>query len=106
MSPKSQKKFKTQLVYTISSPIIIIRIVIIIHVSPTHSNTTTTTNNSNYEIKHIAIDLRFGIMITCPCNVHPLTPHFYVVNGYTFFLTFAPKHRSCVHIRTALMGRF
>ena len=51
------------------------------------------------------------IMETCPCNEHPLTPHFYIVKlgctGYTFFfLIFALKHRLCVLIRTASMRRF
>ena len=47
------------------------------------------------------------IMLTCPCNVYPLTPHFYIVKlGFTgwgihFFLFFALKHRSWVHVRTA-----
>ena len=28
--------------------------------------------------------LRNGIMITCPCNIHPLTPYFYIVKlGFT-----------------------
>ena len=39
------------------------------------------------------------IMQTCPCNEHPLTPHFYIVNlGCTgvyiiFSFIFALKHR-------------
>ena len=41
-------------------------------------------------------------MITCPCNVYPLTPHFYIVKmdlqGY--FLIFALKHRLWVLLRT------
>ena len=36
-----------------------------------------------------------NIMITCPCNEHPLTPHFYIVKmdlpGYTFFPYFCSK---------------
>ena len=40
-------------------------------------------NNKKYYCK--------DIMITCPCNEHPLTPHFYIVKlGFTrvyiFFL--------------------
>ena len=40
-------------------------------------------------------------MLTCPCNVDPLTPHFYIVKlgftgVYNFFLIFALKHRLCV----------
>ena len=50
------------------------------------------------------------IMITCPCNVYPLTPHFYIVKlGFTgvfiFFLIFALKHRSWVLVRTASLTR-
>ena len=49
---------------------------------------------------------RINIMKTCPCNVHPLTPHFYIVywglQGYTFFLIFALKHRLWVLDRTAI----
>ena len=50
-------------------------------------------------------------MITCPCNVHPLTPHFYMVKlGFTgvyiFFLIFALKHKSWVLVRTASVRRF
>ena len=41
---------------------------------------------------------RGHIMLTCPCNVYPLTPHFYIVKlGFTVvyivFLIFALKHR-------------
>ena len=37
-------------------------------------------------------------MKTCPCNVYPLEPHFYiektgVCRGLPIFLIFAPKHR-------------
>ena len=40
------------------------------------------------------------IMLTRPCKVDPLTPHFFVVNrGIHFFLIFAPKHRSLVRSR-------
>ena len=50
-------------------------------------------------------------MITCPCNVYPLTPHFYIVKfGFTggihFFLIYALKHRLWVLVRTASMRRF
>ena len=42
--------------------------------------------STNYQLKTI-------IMITCPCNVHPLTPHLYIVKlwftgVYTIFLCF------------------
>ena len=44
---------------------------------------------------------QYGIfMITCPCNVYPLTPHFYIVKlglqGYTLFY----------YISTGLRGSF
>ena len=43
-------------------------------------------------------------MITRPCDLYPLGPHFYIVNwglqGYTFFLIFALKHRLWVLVRT------
>ena len=46
---------------------------------------------------------------TSPCNEHPLTPHFYIVNlGFTgvyIFLIFAPKHRLWVLVRTASLRR-
>ena len=43
----------------------------------------------------------YTIMLTCPCNFHPLTPHFYIVKlGFTgvyiFFLIFALKHSPLV----------
>ena len=45
-----------------------------------------------------------NIMLTCPCNVHPLTPHFYIVKlgfkGIPYFLIFALKHRLWVLVRT------
>ena len=47
-------------------------------------------------------------MITSPCNVYPLAPHFYIIvkltrvfRGIYFFLIFALKHRSLVLVRTA-----
>ena len=44
------------------------------------------------------------IRITCPCNEHPLTPHFCIVKmGFTgvyIFSFFAVKHRLWVHVRT------
>ena len=48
---------------------------------------------------------------TCPCNVYPLKPHFYIVKlGYAgvhlFFLIFAPTHRLWVLVRTASARRF
>ena len=52
-----------------------------------------------------------GIMKTRPCNVYPLTSHFYRVSlgfkgVYIFFLIFALKHRLWVLVRTASMRRF
>ena len=52
-----------------------------------------------------------NIMLTYPCNVHPLTPHFYIVKmGFTwgihYFLIFALKHRLWVLVRTASVRRF
>ena len=50
------------------------------------------------------------IMLTCPCNVDPLTPHFYIVKlGFTggihYFLIFVLKHRLWVLVRTASLRR-
>ena len=48
--------------------------------------------------------------IICPCNVHPLTPHFHIVKlvftGVYIFLIFALKHRLWVLVRTASVRRF
>ena len=45
------------------------------------------------------------IRITRPCDLYPLTPHFYIVKlgctGVYIFLIFALKHRLWVLIRTA-----
>ena len=43
-------------------------------------------------------------MITCPCNEHPFTPHFYIVKVefkgvYIFFLIFALKDRLWVLVK-------
>ena len=50
------------------------------------------------------------IMITSPCNVYPLIPHFYVAKvGFTgvyLFSYFALKHGLRVLVRTASMRRF
>ena len=51
------------------------------------------------------------IRITCPCNIYPLTPHFYIVKlGFTgvyiFVLIFALKHRLWVLVRAASLRRF
>ena len=41
-------------------------------------------------------------MLTCPCNVDPLTPNFYseieVYRGIKYFLSFALKHRLRVQV--------
>ena len=52
------------------------------------------------------IFLSCNIMITCPCTIDPLTPHFYMVKlGFTgiyiLFLIFAQKHKLWVLVRTA-----
>ena len=52
-----------------------------------------------------------NIRKTCPCNEYPLKPHFYtektgVYRGMPIFLTFAPKHRLWVLVRTASARRF
>ena len=48
------------------------------------------------------------IMLTCPCNVDPLTPHFYIVKlGFTWiYIIFALKHRLWVLVKTASMKMF
>ena len=47
---------------------------------------------------------------TCPCNIYPLKPYFYiekgVCRGIHIFLIFAPKHRLWVLVRTASLRRF
>ena len=44
------------------------------------------------------------MIASVPCNVDPLTSQFYIVKlgftGYTFFLTFALKHRSWAIVNT------
>ena len=51
------------------------------------------------------IHLTALVRITCPCDIYPLTPHFYIVKlGFTgvfIFLIFALKHRLWVNGRTA-----
>ena len=45
-------------------------------VSVAHFNT----GHEQTQFNRICYFLFFGvIMLTCPCNVHPLTPHFYIV---------------------------
>ena len=55
-------------------------------------------------VPRCSLSVSSNIMITCPCDSHPLTPHFYIVKlGFTgvyiFFLIFAPKHRLWVRVR-------
>ena len=58
-----------------------------------------------FRVKTDITILKICIMLTCPCNVDPLTPHFYLVKlGFrgTLFLIFAIKHRlwvllTCTH---------
>ena len=57
------------------------------------------------------IEVQAAIMLTCPCNEDPLTPHFYigktgVYRGIHYFLNFALKHRLWVLVRTASLRRF
>ena len=45
-------------------------------------------------------------MLTCPCNIHPLTPHVKsktgVNKGIHYFLIFALKHRLWVLVSTTI----
>ena len=46
----------------------------------------------------------FTIRKTCPCNIYPLKPHFYIVKlgyagVYLFFLFLLEKNRLWVHVR-------
>ena len=54
--------------------------------------------------KDLIVKVCINIMLTCPCYVDPLTSQFYIVKlgftGYTFFLTFALKHRSWALVNT------
>ena len=48
---------------------------------------------------------------TCPCNVYPLEPQFYIEKlgfegVYLFFLIFDPKHTLWVLVRTASTRRY
>ena len=50
-----------------------------------------------------------SIRITCPCDLYPLTPHFYILKlgctGVYIFLIFALKHRLWVLISTASLSQ-
>ena len=55
------------------------------------------------------MDLEVFIRLTCPCNVYPLIPHFYIVKFRftgvcSFFLFFAPKHRLWVLLEPPRRG--
>ena len=45
---------------------------------------------------------------TCPCNVYPIEPHFYIAKlgfaGVYLFFFFAPKHRLWVLVRIGRGG--
>ena len=51
-----------------------------------------------------------NIMQTCPCNVYPLTPNFYIAKlgctGVYNLLIFALNHRLWVLVRNASLRRF
>ena len=83
------------------------------HYSLTHANCKYT----SYHNFSWCVELT--IRITCPCNIYPLKPHFYIEKvGYavfsflifTFliftFLIFPPKHRVWVLVRTAAARQF
>ena len=65
----------------------------------------------NTSLSNISNRLQYAmliIMITCPCNLYPLTPHFYILKlgftgVYVIFLLFlfALKHSLWVLVRTA-----
>ena len=50
-----------------------------------------------------------SIRITCPCNIYPLIPHYYIAKlGYAgihvpIFLNFAPKHELWVRLAEAVL---
>ena len=52
---------------------------------------------SNKDLVHSSVSVRFFMIVTCLCNVDPLTPHFYVVKlglqGLHFFLISVLKQR-------------
>ena len=61
----------------------------------------------DFEFQNAIFGPNSNIMLTCPCNEYPLTPHFYIVKlGFTFFLIFALKHRLWVLVKTVLLSRF
>ena len=58
-----------------------------------------------------SFDATGHIRKTCPCNVYPLKPHFYIgklgfAGVYLFFLIFDPKNTLWVLVRTASSRRF
>ena len=52
----------------------------------------------------------YSIMKTCPCNVYPLTPHFYIEKTGVYrgvpTIYVSLKHRLWVLVRTASLRRF
>ena len=63
-----------------------------------------------FNFQTLLISRFIPIRITCPCDLYPLTPHFYIVKlgctGVYIFFHFALKHRLWLFIRTASMRRF
>ena len=67
--------------------------------------------NNHGHVSEVIHDVDISvIMNTCPCNEHPLTPHFYIgklgFKGVYIFSNFALKHRLWVLVRTASQRRF
>ena len=66
--------------------------------------------HKNNCFKTLRFYIKGHIRITCPCNKSPLNPTFYGENGVCMcmpiFLSFDPKHRLWVLVRTALLRRF
>ena len=88
-----------------------IRIYILIK-EMTPSCTETIDRKKHYTVssKPYLSDLSENIRKTCPCHVNPIGPTFIQKNwdmqGYIYFLIFAPKYRLCVIVRTASPRRF
>ena len=65
------------------------------------------TDNVNTSKQELSGSRVKNTMQTRPCNLHPLTPHFYILKlGFTgvyiFFLIFALKHRLWVLVEAVL----
>ena len=55
---------------------------------------------------HYEIFYPFYIMQTCPCNVYPLTPHFYIVKlGFTFEAVLISTHNQCFRAKKENQSR-